>query len=135
MFIVTCISVVQYHHDADELSKQKVALKILGRCFAVRSGKDMLNYMYQEYDVSSEQCYSIIIILWSTRYYYTLQETTSMETILHETYRYPAPRMILISSMAKVQYFVTAENDVLGEYPSLQDMLFYVCLILCVSPA
>ena len=63
----TCISVMQYHHDADELSKQKVALKILGRCFAGRSGKDMLNYMYQEYDVSSKQCNNII---WSTHYYY-----------------------------------------------------------------
>jgi hypothetical protein len=47
-----------------------------------------------------------------------------METILRETY--PAPRMVLISSMTQVQYFVTAENDVLGEYPSLQDMLFFV---------
>lgn len=41
---------VQYH--VDELSKQKVALKILGRCFAVRAGKDLLSYLYQEYDVS-----------------------------------------------------------------------------------
>ena len=47
-----------------------------------------------------------------------------METILHETY--PAPRMVLISSMTKVQYFVTGENDVLGEYPSLQDTLFFM---------
>jgi hypothetical protein len=50
--------VMQYHHDADELSKQKVALKILGRCFAVRSGKDLLSYMYQEYDVSLMKYYN-----------------------------------------------------------------------------
>ena len=32
----------------DEISKQKVALKILGKCFAVRSGKDYLSFIYQE---------------------------------------------------------------------------------------
>ena len=91
----------------------------------------MLNYMYQEYDVSSKQC---IIILYGALiiHYYTLQETASMETILHETY--PAPRMVLISSMARVQYFVTAENEVLGEYPSLQDTLFFFMFASCVSP-
>ena len=36
----------------DELSKQRVALKILGRCFAIRAWKDLLSYLYQEYDVS-----------------------------------------------------------------------------------
>lgn len=36
----------------DEVSKQKVALQILGKCFAMRSGKDYLSYLFQEYDVS-----------------------------------------------------------------------------------
>lgn len=47
-----------------------------------------------------------------------------METILRETY--PSPRMVLVSSSAKVQYFVTAEGEVLGEHPSFQDTLFFV---------
>ena len=47
-----------------------------------------------------------------------------METILRESY--PAPRMVLVSSTAKVQYFITAEGEVLGEYPSFQDTLFFV---------
>ena len=56
-----------------------------------------------------------------------------METILRETY--PAPRMVLVSSTAKVQSFITAEGEVLGEYPAFQDTLFFcVYIILCVSP-
>lgn len=47
-----------------------------------------------------------------------------MATILGENY--PAPRMVLVSSMTKIQYFVTAEREVLGEYPSFQDTLFFV---------
>ena len=47
-----------------------------------------------------------------------------METILRELY--PSPRMISLSSLARVQYFVTAENEVVGEYPSFQDMLFFL---------
>ena len=35
----------------DEGSKQKVALQILGKCLAVRAGKD---YLFEEYDVSLE---------------------------------------------------------------------------------
>lgn len=53
-----------------------------------------------------------------------------MEIILREPY--PAPRMVLLSSMAKVQYFITAEGEVLGEYPSFQDTLFF-CVSLKVS--
>ena len=47
-----------------------------------------------------------------------------MATILGENY--PVPRMVLVSSMTKIQYFVTAEREVLGEYPSFQDTLFFV---------
>ena len=47
-----------------------------------------------------------------------------METILRETY--PAPRMVLVSSTANVQYIITAEGVVLGEYPSFQDTLFFM---------
>ena len=47
-----------------------------------------------------------------------------METILREAY--PAPRMVLVSSTAEVQYFITAEGEVLGEYPSFQDTLFFM---------
>ena len=36
----------------DEVSKQKVALQILGKCFAVRGGKDYLSFFFEEYDVS-----------------------------------------------------------------------------------
>ena len=44
----------------DELSKQKMALKILGRCFAFRAGKDTLSYLYQEYDVSFKLYYTVV---------------------------------------------------------------------------
>lgn len=35
----------------DEVAKQNVALSILGKCFAVRDGKDNLPYFFEEYDV------------------------------------------------------------------------------------
>ena len=50
-FLTQCFMYNTIMH-IDELSKQTVALKILGRCFAVRAGKDLLSYLYQEYDVS-----------------------------------------------------------------------------------
>lgn len=47
-----------------------------------------------------------------------------METILSSDY--PSPRMVVVTSMARTQFFVTAEGDVLGEYPTFQDMLFFM---------
>ena len=47
-----------------------------------------------------------------------------MDTILKEDY--PSPRMVVVSSMARTQFFVTAKGDVLGEYPSFQDMFFFM---------
>ena len=38
---------------------------------------------------------------------------------------YPAPRMIMMSSPYKNQFFVTAENEILGEYPCFQDALAF----------
>ena len=37
---------------------------------------------------------------------------------------YPAPRMIMMSSPSKNQFFVTAEKEVLGEYPCFQFFCF-----------
>ena len=53
----------------DELSKQKVAIKILGKCFAVQAGKDYLAFLYQEYDVS----FNLYIV-----YYYALTASIYM---------------------------------------------------------
>lgn len=46
-----------------------------------------------------------------------------MDEILCE--KYSAPRVVLISSPSKIQFFVVAEKQVLGEYPCLQDALFF----------
>ena len=46
-----------------------------------------------------------------------------MDEILCE--KYSAPRVVLISSPSKMQFFVVAEKQVLGEYPCLQDALFF----------
>lgn len=48
----------------NEISKQKVALKILGKCFAVRSGKDYLLFIYEEYDV--------LFIYWCSTLYHVI---------------------------------------------------------------
>ena len=45
-----------------------------------------------------------------------------MDEILCE--KYSAPRVVLISSPSKIQFFVVVEKQVLGEYPCLQDALF-----------
>lgn len=52
MIVVGVTALVIMVMCTDELSKQKVALKILGKCFAIRAGKDLLAFLYQEYDVS-----------------------------------------------------------------------------------
>ena len=36
----------------DEVTKQKVAIQILGKCFAARAGKEFLSFFFEEYDVS-----------------------------------------------------------------------------------
>ena len=51
-----------------------------------------------------------------------MQETSGLDGILRKN---AAPRVVLISSPSKLQYFVVAEKQVLGEYPCLQDALFF----------
>ena len=46
-----------------------------------------------------------------------------MDEILRE--KYSAPRAVMISSPSKYQFFVIAENEILGEYPCFQDALFF----------
>ena len=46
-----------------------------------------------------------------------------MDEVLSKNY--PAPRMIMVSSPSKNQFFVTAENNILGKYPCFQDALFF----------
>ena len=46
-----------------------------------------------------------------------------MDEILRE--KYSAPRAVMISSPSKNQFFVIAENEILGEYPCFQDALFF----------
>ena len=54
-----------------------------------------------------------------------------MDEILREVYA--APRVVLITSPSKLQFFVVAEKQVLGEYPCLQDALFFLLrLTMCI---
>ena len=46
-----------------------------------------------------------------------------MDEILRQ--KYSAPRVVLITSPSKVQFFVIAENEIIGEYPCFQDALFF----------
>ena len=105
----------------DEISKQKVALKILGKCFAVRSGKDYLSFIYQEYDVFIDR-YSEL--------YHVISIGILSNEVLCE--KHSAPWVVLISP-SNIQFSVVAEKQVLGEYPCLQDTVFLLCRLLCIS--
>ena len=54
MFLYTLAGykLLSLFYATDDFKRQEAALRVLGRCFAYRSNKDVLNSFFEEYDVS-----------------------------------------------------------------------------------